>query len=310
MRQCHATLLLNTEVTTMNALEASFRTTLIGLVAVASVGCVPQEKYNDLDLAYRSQQQQLLRTQGDLETTRANESRLRSQLAQSAGDLLTLEALRKGQNVDVDKLLADYESLLKKVGNMNGGPLPAEVNAALAGLAAQYPDVLQFDEKRGMIRFAADFTFDPGSVGLKASALSVLSQLATILNSNAANPFEVVVVGHTDNVPIKKSAAQNPTNMHLSAHRAIAVRDALHKDGVQASRFLIAGYGEFRPTVPNGPNGAAQNRRVDVYLMPYFVAMSSDMSPAVGMPAGSAPGSSPASAPAAAPTKADDEPTK
>lgn len=99
----------------MNALEASFRTTLIGLVAVASVGCVPQEKYNDLDLAYRSQQQQLLRTQGDLETTRANESRLRSQLAQSAGDLLSLEALRKGQNVDVDKLLADYESLLKKL---------------------------------------------------------------------------------------------------------------------------------------------------------------------------------------------------
>lgn len=86
---------------------------------------------------------------------------------------------------------------------MNGGPLPADVNAALAALAAQYPEVLQFDEKRGMIRFAADFTFDPGSVGLKASALSVLSQLATILNSNAANPFEVVVVGHTDNVPIK-----------------------------------------------------------------------------------------------------------
>jgi chemotaxis protein MotB len=188
------------------------------------------------------------------------------------------------------------------------------VNAALIALAAQYPDVLQFDEKRGMIRFAADFTFDPGSVGLKASALSVLSQLATILNSNAANPFEVVVVGHTDNVPIKKSAAQNPTNMHLSAHRAIAVRDALHKDGVQASRFLIAGYGEFRPTVPNGPNGAAQNRRVDVYLMPYFVAMSSDMSSAVGMPSGSTPGSTPGSATgsakAAAPTKADDEPTK
>ncbi len=291
----------------MNALEASFRTTLIGLVALASVGCVPQEKYNDLDLAYRSQQQQLLRTQGDLETTRANESRLRSQLAQAAGDLSSLEALRKGQNVDVDKLLGDYEALLKKVGNMNGGPLPAEVNAALAALAAQYPDVLQFDEKRGMIRFAADFTFDPGSVGLKASALSALAQLATILNSDAANPFEVVVVGHTDNVPIKKSAAQNPTNMHLSAHRAIAVRDALNHDGVQAARFLIAGYGEFRPMVANGPNGAAQNRRVDVYLMPYFVptTMASGMSDSGAIPA---PAPTPAPALKAAP--GNDEPTK
>lgn len=300
----------------MNALEAKFRTTftrttsathlgaLAGCLALAAVGCVPQEKYNDLELAYRSQQQQLLRTQGDLETTRANESQLRSQLAQAAGDLSSLEALRKGQNVDVDKLLADYEALLAKIGNMNGGPLPAEVNAALAALAAQYPDVLQFDERRGMIRFAADFTFDPGSVGLKQNALSVLDQLATILNSAEASSFEVVVVGHTDNVPIKKSAAQHPTNMHLSAHRAIAVRDALAGDGVAATRFLVAGYGEFRPMVPNGPTGSAQNRRVDVYLMPYFVPMAS------GAVADGGASVLPASAGAPAANPTDDEPTK
>ncbi len=289
----------------MNAQEASFRTTLIGLVALVGVGCVPQEKYNDLELAYRSQQQQLLRSQGDLETTRANEARLRSQLAQAAGDLASLEALRKGQNVDVDKLLADYESLLKKIGDLNGGPLPAEVNAALAALAAQYPDVLQFDERRGMIRFAADFTFDPGSVALKPSAVAVLGQLASVLNSSEATPFEVVVVGHTDNVPIRKSAAQHPTNMHLSAHRAIAVRDGLTRDGVAATRFLVAGYGEFRPTVPNGPTGAAQNRRVDVYLMPFFVPTTIDVTSSV-TPAPAA--ATPPSAPAAAVT--DDEPTK
>lgn len=291
----------------MNALEASFRTTLLGLVVITGVGCVPQEKYNDLDMAYRSQQQQLLTTQADLETTRANEARLRSQLGQAAGDLSSLEAMRKGQNVDVDKLLADYEALLKKVGNMTGGPLPDDVNKALIALAAQYPDVLQFDERRGMLRFAADFTFDSGSVALKASALSALKQLAPILNSNAANAFEVVVVGHTDNVPIRKSAAQHPTNTYLSAHRAIAVRDALNKDGVQATRFLVAGYGEFRPLVTNGANGAAQNRRVDIYLMPYFVPMT-----AAPLADGTA---TPVSAPVAAPAStqglsADDEPTK
>ncbi len=304
----------------MNASDASIQTStsstsstfgsalrtaaLVGAMTVICAACVPQEKYNDLELAYRSQQQQLLRTQGDLETTRANESRLRSQLAQAAGDLSTIEALRKGQNVDVDKLLADYEQLLKQVGDLNGGPLPAEVNAALAALAAQYPEVLQFDERRGMIRFAADFTFDPGSVGLKASALSALGQLAAILNSSEASPFEVVVVGHTDNVPIRKSAAQHPTNMHLSAHRAIAVRDALNRDGVQASRFLVAGYGEFRPTVTNGPTGAAQNRRVDVYLMPYFVPTTGPVQAAEGV----APPPPQAVAPVVTP--ADNEPTK
>ncbi len=289
----------------MNAQEASFRTTLIGLVALIGVGCVPQAKYNDLELAYRSQQQQLLRSQGDLETTRANESRLRSQLAQAAGDLASLEALRKGQNVDVDKLLADYESLLKKIGDLNGGPLPAEVNAALSALAAQYPDILQFDERRGMLRFAADFTFDPGSAALKPSAAAVLGKLASVLNSTEAASFEVVVVGHTDNVPIRKSAAQHPTNMHLSAHRAISVRDGLAQDGVAASRFLVAGYGEFRPMVANGPTGAAQNRRVDVYLMPYFVTTDADLSGAAALPA-----PAPAAQPAAPAAAIDDEPTK
>ncbi len=299
----------------MNAMDASYRHSRTSsrfalsapLVACAVAlgaltACVPQDKYNDLELAYRSQQQQLLRTQGDLDTCRANESRLRSQLAQAAGDLASLDALRKGQNVDVDKLLADYEDLLKKVGNMSGGPLPDELNKALLALAAMYPDLLQFDERRGMIRFAADFTFDPGSIGLKPSAIAALKALAPILNSSEAAPFEVVVVGHTDNVPIRKSAAQHPTNMHLSAHRAIAVRDALSKDGVAATRFLIAGYGEYRPIVANGPNGAAQNRRVDVYLMPYFVPTT--------MAVDSTPAAPATSVPVAAPKVVDDEPTK
>ena len=63
--------------------------------ALALAACVPQEKYNDLELAYRSEQQQLIRTQGELETSRANEARLRSQFAQARADLESLEALRK-----------------------------------------------------------------------------------------------------------------------------------------------------------------------------------------------------------------------
>ena len=37
--------------------------------------------------------------------------------------------------------------------------------------------------------------------------------------------FDLVVAGHTDDVPIKKAAtkAKHPTNWHLSVHRAISV---------------------------------------------------------------------------------------
>ena len=83
-------------------------------------------------------------------------------------------------------------------------------------------------------------------------------------------PLEVRVVGHTDNVPIRRSstAAQHPTNIHLSAHRSISVRDALVGDGIDANRFMVAGYGEFRPIAANGARGSEMNRRVELFLVP------------------------------------------
>ncbi|MDA1008706.1 MAG: OmpA family protein, partial [Planctomycetota bacterium] len=232
--------------------------------------CVPQEKYDELRNAYRSQEQQLLGVQGDLDSTRANESRLRTQLAQAAADLERLQSLRAGQGADVEGLLKDYEALLARVSSLDMGALSPDVDSALAALAAQYPDILQYDSKRGMIRFASDFTFDSGSATLKPEASALLKKLAPVLNSAAAANLEIVVVGHTDNVPIKRSATRqaHPTNVYLSAHRAIGVRDGLVSDGIAPVRIEVAGYGEYRPIVANGPKGTAANRRVELFLGP------------------------------------------
>ena len=56
----------------------------LGTIAALAAGCVSQEKYDDLLTTYRDQEQQLLRAQGDLATSRANEERLRSQLTLAA----------------------------------------------------------------------------------------------------------------------------------------------------------------------------------------------------------------------------------
>ncbi len=247
------------------------RITFIALVPVLLSACVPQQKYDDLLTAYRGQEQTLLATQSDLQTARTNEERLRAQMAAAAADLEALAGLRSGAKGDIDKLLADYERLLKQVGEMGVGPLPAELNRALADLAAQYPDVLTFDARTGMLRFSSDFTFDSGSVAIKPAAKTLVDKLAGILNQPVAQQFEVKVVGHTDNVPIRRVAAQHPTNMYLSAHRAISVRDALVSDGVAANRMQVAGYGEYRPVVANGANGAAANRRVEIFLSPMTI---------------------------------------
>jgi chemotaxis protein MotB len=274
---------------------------VLAFVSLGLAACVPQQKYDDLLTAYRGQEQQLLSLQSELQTVRANEERLRAQLAAAATDLAEIQRLRGGASGDVAKLLADYERLLKQVGDLGAGPLPAELNKALTELAAQYPDVLTFDQRSGMLRFSSDFTFASGSAALNANAQGLVKKLAGILNTPIAQPFEVKVVGHTDSQPIRRVASQHPTNMHLSAHRAISVRDALVGDGVAANRMQVAGYGEFRPIVPNGPNGAAANRRVEIFLSPLTVPLAPTGNPMGG-------GEPKAAAPAAA---ADDgEPTK
>jgi chemotaxis protein MotB len=241
---------------------------LLGVGFIALGGCVPQSQYDDLMNAYRSKEQQLLQLQNEFDTSRSNEESLRRQLAEAAADLARARELVGGDKGALDALQKRYEDLLAQVNALS--PLPESVNSRLRDLADANPDVFEYDEKRGMLRFKSDVTFDLGSAKLTSKAASVLSKVASILNTSDARDLEVRVVGHTDNVPIRRSstAAQHPTNVHLSAHRSISVRDALVTDGIDSNRFMVAGYGEFRPIAQNGARGSEMNRRVELYLVP------------------------------------------
>ncbi|HZG78353.1 MAG TPA: OmpA family protein, partial [Paenibacillus sp.] len=79
--------------------------------------------------------------------------------------------------------------------------------------------------------------------------------------------YEVVVSGHTDNVPIKTS--QFPSNFHLSAERALSFMAVLLENpGVGQERFSSVGYSEYKPVASNDTaEGRAQNRRVEVSIV-------------------------------------------
>ena len=285
--------------------RAWMTTGLLACTALITTGCIPEQKYNDLMTAYKGQEQQLLSTQSELSTARANEDRLRTQLAATMADLDELQKKIAGGDVNLDEWIKKYDELKKQVASLQLNALPADVTSDLTKLAAEYPDIFEFDAKTGMLRFKSDFTFDAGSDQLKPGATAVLGRLAKILNSNSASKFEVKVVGHTDDTPVVRTKAKFGTNLMLSVYRSASLRNALVGDGVTAGRFQIAGYGEYRPTVTNGPKGAVQNRRVELFLTP----TSFDLSPTMTT-------STPAAAPVAtkAPSKAapvaDDEPTK
>jgi flagellar motor protein MotB len=145
--------------------------------------------------------------------------------------------------------------------------LPPALDHALADLARSNPQLMSYDKDRNMIKFRGDFTFSPGSTTIKKSAKSSLTKFASIINSSIATSYKVVVVGHTDNVPVKRVKNKFPTNWHLSVARAISVKDVLGASGVNGTRMGVQGKGEQEPVVPNGAKGAAANRRVEIFLI-------------------------------------------
>ena len=287
--------------------RAWMTTGLLAGTALITTGCIPEQKYNDLMTAYKGQEQQLLSTQNELSTARANEDRLRTQLAATMADLEELQKKIAGGNVDLDEWVKKYDELKKQVANLQLNALPEDLTNELTKLAAENPDVFEFDAKTGMLRFKSDFTFDAGSDQLKSGAAAVLSRLANILNSGSASKFEVKVVGHPDATPVVRTKAKFGNNLMLSVYRSASLRNALVGDGVNAGRFQIAGYGEFRPAVANGPKGAVQNRRVELFLTPTAFDLSPTMTATT--PA-AAPAASKAPTAKAANPVADDEPTK
>lgn len=246
-------------------------TTAIIALPLAAGGCVQQEKYDSMRMSHLSLKEQMVALEGERDEAKANLDTVREHLGRATSELNGVKQKYNLVDADIQKLLADNDALLKRVSGLDFGPLPTELSEDLEQLAAQNPDLLTFDAKRGMLRFASDFTFGSGSAELSSSASSSLSSLATILNSATASKFEVRIVGHTDNVRISqpKTRQMHPTNWHLSVHRAISVGDGLSNSGVSPMRIQVAGYGEFRPVVPNPPRGgAAQNRRVEIFLVP------------------------------------------
>lgn len=283
---------------------------LIAGTALLAAGCVNEKDYNNLLTAYKGQEQQLLTAQNELSTARANEDRLRTQLAATMADLEELQKQFASGSGDVEAWTKKYNELKSQIAQLELNALPPDLSGELQALAAQNPDIFEFDPKTGMLRFKNDFTFDPGSDQLKPGATAVLGKLASILNGSSASKFEVKVVGHTDNTPVVRTKAKFGNNLMLSVFRSASLRNALVKDGVGARRFQIAGYGEYRPLVVNGSKGATENRRVELFLTPLAFdgpdvsSGSEDRTPA------EAPVAAKSKAPKAMPASPDDEPTK
>ncbi|MEM6314552.1 MAG: OmpA family protein, partial [Planctomycetota bacterium] len=199
---------------------------------------------------------------------------LKAQNSQLAGGNESVAALIDGKDRQIEQLrkenadlLAAYETALQQ----GGAALPAPVVNDLNRFADANPGLVEFDEATGVIRFASDLTFNSGSAVLNPEAGAAISQFASILQTDTIADYELMIAGHTDNVPVTNPATQqkHPDNWYLSSHRAISVAEALRRNGVAKNRFAVAGYADQRPVTGNETTaGKAANRRVEVLILP------------------------------------------
>jgi chemotaxis protein MotB len=121
-------------------------------------------------------------------------------------------------------------------------------------------------DRRGLvITLLSDKSYyDSGSAELRPETQKILDDINAFLKKNKQL---IRVEGNTDNVPI--STSEYPTNWELSTARAVnVVRYLVEHDGLDPTRVSAAGYGEFRPRVPNDTDAdRQQNRRVDIVLL-------------------------------------------
>lgn len=218
---------------------------LAASLAIAPLtGCVTQSKY-DLMLAERDElaaSNEILRQQSG-QLTRQSQ-----RLASVAAGLSQELALR---DEEVEQLTREQEELMEELETW-----------VVAGLIKM--ELL----KDGLhLVLSEEILFSTGSDELSDTGREVLTKLVEELEQL---PYQIAVIGYTDNVPVgPRLAARYPSNWELAGARAASVVRLFQGAGVPAQQLLVISRGESQPIASNDtPEGRAENRRIEVRLRP------------------------------------------
>jgi chemotaxis protein MotB len=133
--------------------------------------------------------------------------------------------------------------------------LEEEINEGKIDVETDGPTIIIKIRERG--------SFTSGSADLDPGFLPTLDTIGTALGEISG---EIVVEGHTDNIPI--NSVKFPSNFALSAGRAVSVTSVFLNDpNISMDRLSVRGYGEVRPEDTNATRaGRARNRRVEIKI--------------------------------------------
>jgi len=197
------------------------------------------------DLA--QQQEQLLSIQQNLERTRQLNDSLSNSLAE-----------REKKVQELEQVLAKKDKAVQDLKN--------RISNALLNFKENDLTV-QVKNGKVYVSLAEQLLFGSGSVEVDAKGVGALQQLAKAIKDQ--KDINILIEGHTDNVPISKKSQYMNDNWDLSVMRATSITRILTKGGVSPKQVTASGRGEFIPLAANdNASNKQKNRRTEIIITP------------------------------------------
>jgi chemotaxis protein MotB len=163
-----------------------------------------------------------------------------------------------------EKALEEMRAIIARQDSITG-KLNSTLRNALLGFNQ---DELSVEIKNGKVYVSMTdkLLFRSGSSTVEDKGRQALKLLAGVLDKNPE--IDILVEGHTDNVPIKTQVYKD--NWDLSVARATSIVRILSADyKIIPTRMTASGRGEYFPKAANDtPEGRAKNRRTEIILSP------------------------------------------
>ena len=231
-----------------------------------------QKLYKELNNTY----DKLITNHEKLLSNSASEStRLSSDLARREAELKNLDASLSTSKTQVDKLSADLKSREEKLNELERvlaekdkavNNLRSKVSNALLGFKA---NDLSVNVKNGKVyvSLSEQLLFNSGSTKVDPKGQDALRKLAVALKDQ--KDVNVLVEGHTDDVPVAKGTVGMQDNWDLSVLRATEITRILTQAGLSSERVTPSGRSKFLPVAQNTTKDQkALNRRTEIILTP------------------------------------------
>jgi len=190
----------------------------------------------------------------------------------SQTDKLSKALSAKSEDLDAkEKLLSEREKTLNEMRQIiaRQDSITNNLNSILRNALLGFnSDELSVEIKNGKVYVSMSdkLLFQSGSSAVENKGKDALKLLAGVLDKNP--DIDILIEGHTDNVPIKTSVYKD--NWDLSVARATSIVRILTNDyKIVPTRMTASGKGEYFPKADNEtPEGRAKNRRTEIILSP------------------------------------------